>query len=230
MSRVLVAAAFLGSVAFAADLPVVASHLATGPNSHVQLTNTGSQTVNAWSLAVTTPAGSNGTHQVIETVDAYLSETTRVVVGMPEQLNALLPGQTREIALDPLPADATVRVLAVVLEDDTAAGEMDMIRAIFERRVIERDELQRVIATFADVLGSGRGIPALQELKRRFDVSAREESTPHRAAREAVESYLQRVTAENAGQIEQLLRQYVALVERQHELAVRHSRWITAPR
>ena len=230
MSRVLVAAAFLGSVAFAADLPVVASHLATGPGSHVQLANTGSQTVNAWCLAVTTPAGSNGTQQVVETVDAYLSEMTRGVVGMPEQLNALLPGQTREIALDPLPAGATVRVLAVVLEDDTAAGDIDIIRAIFERRVIERDELQRVIGTFADVLGSGRGIPALQELKRRFDVSAPEESTPHRAARDAVESYLQRVTAENAEQIEQLLRQYVALVERQHQLAVRHSRWITAPR
>jgi hypothetical protein len=225
----LVAAAFLGSVAFAADLPVVATHLVTGPSSHVQLTNTGSQTVNAWSLAVTTPAGS-GTHQVVETVDAYLSEATRGVVGMPERLNALLPGQTREIALDPLPADATVRALAVVLEDDTAVGDADTIRSIFERRAIERDELHRVIGTFADVLGSGRGIPALQELKRRFDVSAPEESTPHRAAREAVESYLRRVTAENADQIEQLLRQYVAVVERQHELAVRHSRWITSPR
>ena len=225
----LVAAAFLGSVAFAADLPVVATHLVTGPSSHVQLTNTGSQTVNAWSLAVTTPAGS-GAHQVVETVDAYLSEATRGVVGMPERLNALLPGQTREIALDPLPADATVRALAVVLEDDTAVGDADTIRSIFERRAIERDELHRVIGTFADVLASGRGIPALQELKRRFDVSAPEESTPHRAAREAVESYLRRVTAENADQIEQLLRQYVALVERQHELAVRHSRWITAPR
>jgi hypothetical protein len=226
----LVAAAFLGSFAFAADLPVVASHLTTGPRSHVQLTNAGSQTVNAWSLAVTTPAGSNGAHQVVETVDAYLSEVTRGVVGMPEQLNVLLPGQTREVALDPLPADATVRVLAVVLEDDTAAGDIDRIRAIFDRRVVERDELQRVIGTFADVLASGHGIPALQELKRRFDVSAPEESTPHRAAREAVESYLQRVTAEDAAQIEQLLRQYVALVERQHELAARHSRWITSPR
>jgi hypothetical protein len=85
-----------------------------------------------------------------------------------------------------------------------------------------------VIETFADVLGSGRVIAALQELRRRFEVSAQEESTPHRAAREAVESYLQRVTAENADQIDQLLRQYVALVERQHDLAVRHSRWITA--
>jgi hypothetical protein len=226
----LVAVACLGSVAFAADLPVVATHLATGPGSHVQLTNTGSQTVNAWSLAITTPAGSGGAHQVVETVDAYLSEATRGAVGMPDRLNALLPGQTREFALDPLTADATLRVLAVVLDDDTAGGDADTIRSIFERRAVERDELHRVIGTFADVLASGRGIPALQELKRRFDVSAPEESTPHRAAREAVESYLRRVTAENAEQIEQLLRQYVALVERQHELAVRHSRWVTAPR
>jgi hypothetical protein len=226
----LVALACLGSVALAADLPVLATHLTTGPTSHVRLTNTGTQTVNAWSLAITTPAGSGGAHQVVETVDAYLSEATRGVAGMPERLNALLPGQTREIALDPLPADATVRVLAVVLEDDTGVGEADTIRSIFERRTIERDELQRVVGAFADVLASSRGIPALQELKRRFDMSAPEESTPHRAAREAVESYLRRVTAENAEQIDQLLRQYVALVERQHELAVRHSRWVTAPR
>jgi hypothetical protein len=228
--RVLVASAFLGSAVFAADLPVVATHLQTGPASHVQLTNTGSQTVNAWSLAVTTPLGNGGTHQLVETVDAYLSEATRGVVELPDKLNGLLPGQTREIALDPLPPDATARVLAVVLEDDTAMGDADAIRSIFSRRVIERDELGRVIETFADVLGSGRGIAALQELRRRFDVSAQEESTPHRAAREAVESYLKRVTVENADQIDQLLRQYVALVERQHDLAVRHSRWITSPR
>jgi hypothetical protein len=227
---VLVALACLGSVALAADLPVLATHLTTGPTGQVQLTNTGSQTVNAWSVAITTPAGSGGSHQVVETVDAYLSEATRGIAGMPERLNALLPGQAREIALGPLPADATVRVLAVVLENDTAVGDADTIRSIFERRAVERDELHRVIGTFADVLASGRGIPALQELKRRFDVSAPEESTPHRAAREAVESYLRRVTAENADQIEQLLRQYVALVEGQHELAVRHSRWITVPR
>jgi hypothetical protein len=226
----LVALACVGSVASAADLPVLAADLATGPDSHVRLTNTGRQTVNAWSLAVTTPVGGGGAHQVVETVDAYLSEATRGVVGIPERLNPLLPGRTREIALDPLPADATVRVLAVVLEDDTAVGDAVTIRSIFERRAIEREELHRVIGTFADVLASGRGIPALQELRRRFDVSAADESTPHRAAREAVESYLRRVTAENAEQIEELLRQYVALVERQHELAVRHSRWVTASR
>jgi hypothetical protein len=226
----LVAVACLGSVAFVADLPVVATHLTTGPASHVLLTNTGSQTVNAWSLAVTTPAGNGGAHQVVETVDAYLGEAMRGVVEMPDKLTGLLPGQTREIPLDPLPADATVRVLAVVLEDDTAVGDADRIRSIFDRRAIERDELHRVVETFADVLASSRGLPALQELKRRFDVSAPEESTPHRAAREAVGSYLARTTAENAAQIEQLLRQYVALVERQHELAVRHSRWITPPR
>jgi hypothetical protein len=230
VGRMLVAAAILGSVALAADLPVVAAHLTTGPASHVQLTNTGSQTVNAWSLAVTTPAGSGRSHQVVETVDAYLSEAVRGVAGIPDRLNPLPPGQTREISLDPLPVDATVRVLAVVLEDDTAVGDAGAIRAIFDRRASERDELHRVIETFADVLASGRGIAALQELKRRFDVSVQEESTPHRAAREAVESYLRRTTAENADQIEQLLRQYIALVERQHELAVRHSRWMTSPR
>ena len=65
---------------------------------------------------------------------------------------------------------------------------------------------------------------ALQEIKRRLAASSpAQESTPHRAAREAVDSYLQRATAENADQIEQLLRGYVALVERQYQLAVRHA-------
>jgi hypothetical protein len=224
------ATALVGSVAFGADLPLVASHLTTGPASHVQLTNTGSQTVNAWSLAITTPVGSSGAHQVVESVDAYLSESTRGIVEIPDRLSGLLPGQTREIPLDPLPADATVRVLAVVLDDDTAVGDSETIRSIFSRRAVERDELHRVVETFNDVLASGRGISALQELKRRFDVSVPEESTPHRAAREAVESYLRRATAENANQIEQLLRQYAAVVERQYEVAARHSRWITSPR
>jgi hypothetical protein len=225
-----VAAVCLSSVAFAADLPLVATHLVTGPASHVQLANTGAETVNAWSLAVTSPTASGGTHQVIETVDAYLSEVTRGVIGMPDKLNALRPGQTVEIPLDPLPPEATVRVLAVVLEDDTAAGDPDAIRSVFDRRVLERDELGRVLETFADVLASAHGIPALQELGHRFAASNPDESTPHRAAREAVESYMQRMTAQNADQIEQLLRQYIALVQKQHDLAVRHARWVSPPR
>ena len=223
MLKPLVAALLMGSAAYASDPPLVASHLVTGPGSQVQLTNTGSQPVNAWSLAITTPAGEGRTHQEVRTVDAFLSDSTRGVAGFPDKLDRLDAGQTRVIQLDSLPADATVRIVAVVLEDGTAAGDPNVISSIFERRALERDDLRGVVETFNAVLGSHRGIAALQELKRRFASSPAQESTPHRAAREAVDSYLQRATAENADQIEQLLRGYVALVERQHELAVRHS-------
>jgi hypothetical protein len=224
MLKALVAAVLLGSAVDAADLPLVASHLATGPASQVRLTNTGSQTVNAWSLAITTPSGEGRTRQEVRTVDAYLSEVTRGIAGFPEKLDSLSAGQTRVIQLDPLPADASARIVAVVLEDGTAAGDPAVIKSIFERRASERDELRGVVETFKGVLGSQRGIAALEELKRRFAAaSPAQESTPHRAAREAVDSYFQRATAENADQIEQFLRGYVALVERQLELAVRHS-------
>jgi hypothetical protein len=225
MGRFLVAAALLlGSAVPAADLPLVVSQLVTGPGSQVQLTNTGTQPVNAWSLAITTSAGAGRTHQEVRTVDAYLSEATRGIAGFPEKLDHLNAGQARVIQLDPLPADAAVRVVAVVLEDGTAAGDPNVIKSIFERRVIERDELRAVVETFNAVLAAQRGLPALEELKRRLAASSpQQESTPHRAAREAVDSYWQRATPENADQIEQLLRGYVALVERQHALAVRHS-------
>jgi hypothetical protein len=224
MFRALLAAMVLGSAVHAADLPIVASHLVTGPGSQVELTNEGNQPANAWSLAITTPAGEGRIHQEIRTVDAYLSEATRGIEGFPEKLDRLNAGQKRVIQLNPLPADASVRIVAVVLEDGTAVGDPAAIKSIFDRRVIDRDELRGVVETFSGVLSSQHGLAALQELKRRFAASSpAQESTPHRAAREAVDSYLQRATAENADQIEQLLRGYVALVERQHELAVQHS-------
>jgi hypothetical protein len=224
MLRGVLASLLLGSAVYTADLPIVVSHLVTGPGSQVQLTNTGSQPVNAWSLAITTPAGEGRTRQEVRTVDAYLSEATRGIAGFPEMLDRLNAGQMRVVQLDPLPADASVRIVAVVLEDGTAAGDPAAIKSIFERRVIDRDELRGVVETFNTVLDSRHGLEALQELKRRFAASSpAQESTPHRAAREAVDSYLQRATTENADQIEQLLRGYVQLVERQHELAVRHS-------
>ena len=42
-----------------------------------------------------------------------------------------MPGESRELALDPLPADATVQVVAAVLEDGTAMGEEPLIAAVF---------------------------------------------------------------------------------------------------
>ena len=225
MVRPLFASLLLGwSAVYAADLPVIASHLVTGPASQIELTNAGNQPVNAWSLAITTTAGEGRTRRSILTVDAYLSEATRDVAGFPERLDRLNAGQTRVIQLDPLPPDASARIVAVVLEDGTAAGDPAAIKSIFDRRAIERDELGGVVEAFTAVLGSQHGIPALQEIQRRLAASsAAEESVPHRAAREAVDSYLQRATADNADQIELLLRGYVALVQRQYDAAVRHS-------
>jgi hypothetical protein len=180
--------------------------------------------VNAWSLAITTPAGDGRTHQLVETVDAYLSEALSSVSGMPDRVDRLLPGQSREVQLDALPPDSAVRVLAVVFDDNSSVGDPDLIRSIFQRRVTERDELERVVETFSAVLQTSHGLPALEELARRFSAAASEkESIPHRAAREAVGSYMQRATDGNVDQIEQLLRAYAGLVQRQHELAVRHS-------
>jgi len=213
----------VGSAAAAADLPL-AVRLATGSASRAELTNTGTQPVNAWSLAITTPAGEGRTHRTVQTVDGYLTTAMRGVVTVPEKFNPLSPGETRQIELEPLPPDASASVVAVVLEDNTAVGDADVIRGIFERRIKERDELGRVVEVVNAVLASARGIPALQELKRRFDeASAPDESTAHRAAREAVDSYITRATAENADQIEQLLRGYLALVVRQHDEASRHA-------
>ena len=78
---------------------------------------------------------------------------------------------------------------------------------------------------FNDVLQSKHGIAALQELKDRFaTATGPQESTPHRTAREAVETYRQRAAAGNTDAAEQSMRAYAALVARQYELALRHSR------
>src|SRR5256885_1637068 len=66
--------------------PVSVSNLVTGPQSHVRLTNTASQPVTAWSLAITTSTGANRTHGEVETVDGYLSEVTRGLPGSSERL------------------------------------------------------------------------------------------------------------------------------------------------
>jgi len=210
---------------YAADLPVSVNNLTTGAASHVELTNAGAQPVTAWSLAITTRSENGGTHRVIETVDAYLADVTRDLPRSSPHLDWLRPGQTREIPLDPLPQDAKVELVAVVLEDLTSSGDAQVIKSIFERRASERDELRIVAGTFNDVLQSKHGIAALQELKDRFaTATGPQESTPHRTAREAVETYLQRATAGNTDAAEQSMRAYAALVARQYELAVKHSR------
>jgi hypothetical protein len=207
-----------------AELPLVASNLTTGPNSHLRLTNTAEQPVTAWSLAITAPVADGQTRRFEETVDAYLSEITRDLTGSTDKLDRLLPGQAREISLQQVATGSSVEVIAVVLQDGTALGDVRTIQSIFERRQMERDDLRAVADIFSAVLPSTTGIPAFEELKRRFaNPPQRSESTPMRSARDAVDAYLKVITLDNADALTQQLRSYADLVQRQHELAVRHS-------
>ena len=125
-------------VAFAAvfappDLPVVASHLVTGPSSRVDLTNTANQPVTAWTFAITTQADGR-VHRSFETVDAYMSEVTHDLPGSSPRLDKLMPGESRQFPLDPVPDGATADVIAVVLEDRTALGDPATLKSIFDER------------------------------------------------------------------------------------------------
>jgi hypothetical protein len=209
----------------AADLLVVARGLVTGPDSHVELTNTSAQPATAWTLVVTTMEKNGRTRRAVETIDAYLSEVTRDFPGMSSKVDRLMPGQTRQVMLDPAPDGAVAEVTAVIFEDGTSAGDRETIASIFEHRIRERDQLREVVQVFDAVLPSTRGIAALEELKRRFSAPAApsDESTAHRAAREAIDAYLQRTTAANADAVDQLVRKYADVVRREYDLAERHS-------
>jgi hypothetical protein len=202
----------------------VASRLVTGPASHVDLTNTSTQPVTAWTLVVTTMEKDGRTHRAVETIDAYLSEVTREFVGASAKVDRLMPGLTREIMLEPAGAGATAEVTAVILEDGTAAGDRETIASVFEHRARQRDELRDVVRVFDAVLPSTHGTAALEDLGRRFaSSSSPDESPAHRTVREAVDAYRQRTTATNVHAIDQLLRKYADIVRREYALADKHS-------
>jgi hypothetical protein len=206
----------------AADLPVTLSQVVTGPSSHVTLTNTAGQAVTAWALATTTRAETGRTRREVETADGYLSEITHGLPGSSERLERLLPRQSRQIALDPLPAGAAVEVIAVVLDDGTAIGDEQVIASIFARRARERDALRAVIDAFNDVLQTRHGAEALDALRDRLTaIAEREQSLPCRAALDAVETYRGRGGSVDA--IDQSLRTYAAFVTREYELAAKHA-------
>jgi hypothetical protein len=213
--------ALLATVAFAADMPLAVSDVTTGPQSHVRLTNTGSQPVTAWSLAATTQAEGGRTRREVYTVDGYLSELTHGLPGAAEHRERLMPGQSRQIPLDTLPAGARVDAVAAVLDDGTAIGDETALRQIFTARAKERDALKAVTDTFAAVLPATHGEEAVTALKERFSALVqRDDSIPCRAALEAVQS-LQRGMPPD--QIDQSLQKYAGFVTRQYELAARHS-------
>ena len=219
------ATVMLAGVLSAADFPVVLSHLATGPNAHVDMTNTADQPVTAWSLAVTTQPESGRTHREVQTADGYLSEATHGLAGSSERLERLMPGQARQLSLDALPPDATVQLVAVVLDDGTALGDEEILASIFARRARERDALRGVVDAFNEVLPSKRGAEALAALGERLTTLAeRDESLPCRAAIDSVNAYQRQVTASNGDEIDRSLRTYAAFVTREHELAERHAR------
>lgn len=216
----LVALAVVAGVG-AADPPVRISKIVSGPKGHATLTNTASQPVTAWSLATITRTA-NGTHREVETVDGYLSEVTQGLPGSNPRLERLLPGQARDIAMEQLPPDATLEIVAVVLDDGTAVGDARVIKAIFARRVEERDALRSIVEAFQYALRAAQGEAALDLLHDRLLTIAPGESLlPCRAAIDAVDSYRQRGGDEEA--IAESLRRYAGFVAREYEVAKRAS-------
>jgi len=208
------------STAVAGEIPLSVSDIVTGTPGHVRLTNTSRQPVTAWSLA--TSASSNGrTHREIHTTDGYLSEATHGLPGAAERLERLMPGESRQVPLDPLPPGATVDVIAAVLDDGTAVGDEEALSAIFAHRVKERDALAAVVAAFKDILPARHGAAALAALRERFAALVqRDDAMPCRAALEAVQTYQQKT---NGDEIDRSLQTYAAFVTREYDLAARHS-------
>jgi hypothetical protein len=221
MRHLLPAAVLLASSAYAAEMPLKVSDVVTGPSTHVRLTNTSSQPVTARVLAATSTSAIGRTHREIYTTDGYLSEVTHGIPRSDERLERLMPGDSREVPLDPLPAGSTVEVIAAVLDDGTAVGDEDAIAPIFAKRVKERDALKAVVDAFTEVVPAMHGTEALDRLKQRFAAMVQqEESIPCRAALDAVQQFQRQA---NAADIDQSLQTYSDFVRREYDLAVKHA-------
>jgi hypothetical protein len=221
--RILFAAllALIASTAQAAESPLIISDIVTGEGSHVRITNTGRQPVTAWSLAAITESSGGRTHREVYTTEGYLSEVTHGLPKAAERLERLMPGQSRDLPLDPLPAGAKVEVVATVLDDGTATGEEAALTAIFANRAKERDALKKVVDVFNAVLPNTHGAEALSALKDRFGALVeKDDNVPCHAALDAVQAYEKRGQPD---QIDKSLRTYAEFVTKEYELAVKHS-------
>jgi len=211
----------MAASAQAAESPLIISDLVTGTASHVRLTNSGRQPVTAWSLAAITEPGPGRTHREVYTVDGYLSEATHGLPKAAERLERLMPGESRDLPLDPLPPGAKVEVVATVLDDRTAIGEEEALAAIFSNRAKERDALKTVVDAFNEVLPKLHGADALSALRDRFSaLVARQDNVPCHAALDAVQTYK---STSDPAQIDRSLRTYADFVTREYDLAVKHS-------
>jgi hypothetical protein len=213
--------AAMASTAQPAESPVIISDLVTGTASHVRITNTSRQPVTAWSLAATTEKPGGGTHREVYTTDGYLSEATHGLPRAAERLERLMPGEGRELPLDPLAVGAKVVVIATVMDDGTAIGEEAALASIFANRVRERDALKAVVDVFNAVLPAKHGADALAALKERFGALVeRDDNVPCHAALDAVQAYERKA---QAPEIDTSLRTYADFVTKEYELALKHS-------
>ena len=218
--RILLAAVITASTVQAAESPLIVSDLVTGEASHVRVTNSARQPITAWSLAATTPTA-NGTHREVYTIDGYLSEATHGLPKAAERLERLMPGESRDLPLDPLPAGAKVDVIATVMDDGTAIGEEKALASIFANRAKERDALKSVVDAFNAVLPAQHGAAALAALKDRLaTLVAQSDNVPCHAALDAVQSYERKGQTE---QVDQSLRTYADFVAKEYALAQKHS-------
>ena len=209
------------SAAQAAQSPVIISDLVTGEASHVRITNTSRQPVTAWSLAATTEKPGGGTHREVYTTDGYLSEATHGLPKAAERLERLMPAESRELPLDPLAPGTKVDVIATVMDDGTAIGDEAALAAIFANRVKERDALKAVVDVFAAVLPEKHGADALSALRERFTAMVQQNDTvPCHAALDAVQAYERKA---QAPEIDTSLRTYADFVNREYQLAAKHS-------
>ena len=209
------------SAAQAAQSPLIISDVVTGEASHVRITNTSRQPVTAWSLAATTEKPGGGTHREVYTTDGYLSEATHGLPKAAERLERLMPSESRDLPLDPLAPGAKVDVVATVMDDGTAMGDEAALASIFANRVKERDALKAVVDVFAAVLPEKHGADALSALRERFTAMVQQNDTvPCHAALDAVQAYERKA---QAPEIDTSLRTYADFVNREYQLAAKHS-------
>jgi hypothetical protein len=212
----------LAAAVLASEFPAAVRLLPGSPR--VEMTNTGTQAITAWSFAVSTPNASGGVHRETHTADVYLSEVTGTLPGAEPHLDRILPGQSRALPIDAAGPDASVQIIALVLQDGTALGDPAVITSWFAHRALERDQLRAVSETFRTVLGAKRGIAALTELSREFQSAAGEESGPRRTARDAVGALLRKAQAGSEDDADRSARRYAEFVSTQYDTAVTHAR------
>src|SRR5215510_6123719 len=192
-----------------------------GSPARIELTNTGTQPITAWSFTVATPTAT-GVHREGHSADVYLSEVTGNLPGAQPHLDRIMPGQSRALPVDAAGADASVQLTALILQDGTGLGDPAALKAFFDHRATEREQLRQVNEVFHTVLASKRGMAALEDLRERLR-SGIDESEPLRTAREAVDTLLQKAKAGSEDGADRSVRMYPDFVAKQYNTAVAHA-------